>query len=237
MLHPEAPALIRVFLALHIATGTLALIVVPVVMAVHKGGRIHRRLGLVYVYAMFVVGATALIVGPFFKDYFLLLIAVFSSYLTFSGWRVLARKYPARQPAQPPDWAAAIIAVGAGAGMIVIGIGQRGHLGTFSTVLYVLGSICIAAGARSIYQFFRPPDSRVAWLFTHFGSMLAAYIATVSAFSAVNFHFINPVWLRWLWPTVAGSLVITLYTAHYQSKLAQGARLQQLVTVREAAAS
>ena len=236
MLHPEAPALIRVFLALHIAAGTLALIVVPVVMAVHKGGRIHRRLGLVYVYAMFLVGATALIVGPFFKDYFLLLIAVFSSYLTFSGWRVLARKYPARQPAQLPDWAAAIIALGAGAGMVVIGIGQRGHLGTFSTVLYVLGSICIAAGARSIYQFFRPPASRVAWLFTHFGNMLAAYIATVSAFSAVNFHFINPVWLRWLWPTVVGSLVITFYTARYKAKLARGSRLQQLVTVREAAA-
>jgi hypothetical protein len=66
--------------------------------------------------------------------------------------------------------------------------------------------------------------------------MLAAYIATVSAFSAVNFHFINPVWLRWLWPTVVGSLVITFYTARYQAKLAQGARLQQLVTVREAAA-
>ena len=100
MLHPEAPAFIRVLLGLHIAAGTLALVVVPIVMSVHKGGRIHRRLGLVYVYAMFVVGATAVVVGPFFKDYFLLLIAVFSSYLTFSGWRVLARKDPARQPAE-----------------------------------------------------------------------------------------------------------------------------------------
>jgi hypothetical protein len=84
------------------------------------------------------------------------------------------------------------------------------------------------------YQFFRPPASRFAWLFTHFGSMIAAYIATVSAFSAVNFHFINPVRLRWLWPTAVGSLVITFYTARYQAKLAQGARLEQLVTVREA---
>ncbi|MGD0475710.1 MAG: hypothetical protein ABSB70_21185 [Candidatus Velthaea sp.] len=234
MLHPEAPAFIRVLLGLHIAAGTLALVVVPIVMSVHKGGRIHRRLGLVYVYAMFVVGATAVVVGPFFEDYFLLLIAVFSSYLTFSGWRVLARKDPARQPAQLPDWAAAIIALGAGVGMVVIGIGQRGHLGSFSAVLCVLGTICIAAGSRSIYQFFRPPKSRAAWLFTHFGSMLAAYIATVSAFSAVNFHFIHPVWLRWLWPTVVGSLVITVYTVRYQAKLAQGARLQQLVTMREA---
>lgn len=64
--------------------------------------------------------------------------------------------------------------------------------------------------------------------------MLAAYISTVSAFSAVNFHFLNPVWLRWLWPTVIGSLVITFYTAHYKAKLARGAHLQQLVTVREA---
>jgi len=237
MLHPEAPPLIRAVLALHIVAGTLALIVVPVVLAVRKGGPTHRRLGLVYVNGMFVVAATAFVVGPYFRDYFLLLIAIFSSYLTFLGWRALARKHPAQQPAGMSDWAAAIIAAAAGAGMIGIGIVQRGQLAGFSSVLYVLGSLCIGAGARSMYQFFRPPASRLAWLFAHFGNMLAAYIATVSAFSAVNFHFIHPVWLRWLWPTVVGTLVITYSTAHYRSKLAQGARIQQLVTIRRAPVS
>jgi hypothetical protein len=103
----------------------------------------------------------------------------------------------------------------------------------FSVVLYGLGTICFGAGARSVYQFFRPPTAPAAWLFSHFGSMLAAYIATVTAFSVVNFRFLNPVWIRWAWPTVIGTLVITYYTARYKAKLARGARVGQLVTLRE----
>jgi uncharacterized membrane protein len=84
-LHPEAPALIRIFLAIHIAAGSVALFVVPIVLAVRKGGKAHRRLGMAYVYAMGVVALTAFVVAPYFHDYFLLLIAIFSSYLTFCG--------------------------------------------------------------------------------------------------------------------------------------------------------
>ena len=233
MLHPEAPAIIRAILALHIAAGTVALIVVPIVMAVRKGGPIHRRLGLTYVCGMFVVAGTALIEAPYFKSYFLLLIAIFSSYLTFLGWRALARKHPEREPAVAADWVGAGLALAAGSGMIAMGILQRGQIGSFSIVLYALGSICFGSGVRSMYQFFRPPTARAAWLFAHFGNMLAAYIATVTAFSAVNLRFIDPVWLRWLWPTVLGTLVITYYTRRYKRKLAGGARVQQLVTVRE----
>ena len=236
MLHPEAPALIRVLLAIHIAAGTLALIVVPVVMATRKGGALHRRLGLAFVYGMFVVAATALVVGRFFDDYFLLLIAVFSAYLTFLGWRALARKHPEREPAGAADWSGAVLAVAAGAGMVAMGFVQREHFGGFSTVLDVLGAICMAKGARSIYEFFRPPTARAAWLFAHFGNMLAAYIATVTAFSAVNLRFIEPIWIRWLWPTVIGTLVITYYTTRYKRELGRGTRVAQLVTVRDAPA-
>ena len=229
MLHPEAPAMVRAFLALHIVAGTVALVVVPMVMAVGKGSLLHRRLGLVFVYGMFVVAATALIIAPYFRSYFLLLVAVFSAYLTFLGWRALARKHPLREPAGAADWAGALLAIAAGGGMVAIGIAQHT---SFSMVLYALGTICLGSGARSIYQFFRPPTATAAWLFAHFGSMLAAYIATVTAFSAVNFAFINPIWVRWLWPTVLGTLVITYYTARYKTKLAHGAHLRELVTVR-----
>jgi hypothetical protein len=106
---------------------------------------------------------------------------------------------------------------------------------SFSVVLYGLGILCFGAGARSIYQFFRPPTAPAAWLFTHFGSMLAAYIATVTAFSVVNFKFLNPVWVRWAWPTVVGTIVITYYVTVYKTKIARGAHVEQLVTVRERA--
>jgi len=235
VLHPEAPLILRAFLAVHIAAGTLARFVVPLVMAVRKGGTIHRRFGRVFVYSMFVVAATALVCGPYFHDYFLVLIAVFSSYLTFVGWRALKRKDPARTPAAPLDWAAAALATAAGATMIALGELQRAQFGSFSLVLFALGAICTGAGVRSIVRFVRPPRARAAWLFEHFGQLLAAYIATVSAFSAVNFHFIQPVWLRWLWPTVVGTIVITAYMTHYKIRIARGVALRRLVVIADAA--
>jgi hypothetical protein len=47
--------------------------------------------------------------------------------------------------------------------------------------------------------------------------MLAAYIATVTAFSAVNFQFLPPV-VRWLWPSVAGTLGIFAWSSYYRKK-------------------
>ena len=233
MFHPEAPLAIRALLAVHIAAGTIALFVVPVAMAVRKGGRAHRRAGLAFVYAMFVVAATALVCAPYFHDDFFLLIAVFSSYLAFAGWRTLARKRPATTPAATADWIGASLAFAAGAGMIALGLVRHAMYGDFTIVLVVLGAICAGAGIRSAMRFVRPPADTNAWLFEHFGMMLAAYIATVTAFSAVNFHFIHPVWLRWLWPTVVGTIVIASTTARYKAKVAKGATLRQLVTVRE----
>jgi hypothetical protein len=64
--------------------------------------------------------------------------------------------------------------------------------------------------------------------------MLAAYIATVTAFSAVNFTFLHPIWVRWLWPTVAGTVLITYYTTRYKTAIARGAPTRTLVTVRDA---
>ena len=233
MLHPEAPAFIRTLLGIHILAGSVALFVVPVVMAVRKGGATHRRFGIVFVYAMFVVAATAFIVGPYFRDFFLLLVAIFSSYLTFVGWRTLARKRPQLQPAQAVDWIGAVLACTAGLAMIGMGVFAHAYFQDFSIVLAVLGAICVGAGARSVRLFLRPPKERSAWLFEHFGMMLGAYIATVTAFSAVNFHFLHPIWVRWLWPTVVGTLAITYYTRRYKTAIARGTPTRRLVAVRE----
>src|SRR5947209_2050605 len=50
-------------LPIHIAAGGLAIVLGAVALLVKKGGTIHRRSGLVLVYAMFVLGITAAILG------------------------------------------------------------------------------------------------------------------------------------------------------------------------------
>jgi hypothetical protein len=50
-------------LPIHIAAGGLALILGAVALSVKKGGNIHRRSGLLFVYAMLVMGVSAAILG------------------------------------------------------------------------------------------------------------------------------------------------------------------------------
>jgi uncharacterized membrane protein len=50
-------------LTIHIAAGALAMILGAVALWTAKGGTVHRRSGLLFVYAMLVMGATASILG------------------------------------------------------------------------------------------------------------------------------------------------------------------------------
>lgn len=52
-----------ILLPIHIAAGGLALVLGALALFVKKGGTIHRRSGLLFVYAMLVMGTTAAILG------------------------------------------------------------------------------------------------------------------------------------------------------------------------------
>src|SRR5260370_31004286 len=80
----------RVFLGVHIAAGATAFLLAPVALVTAKGGKAHRRWGMVYLWAMGAVAATALPMAIYRPVLFLALVAVFSFYACFSAWRVLA---------------------------------------------------------------------------------------------------------------------------------------------------
>jgi hypothetical protein len=50
-------------LPIHIAAGALAIVLGAVALSVKKGGKLHRRSGMLFVYAMLVMGFTASIIG------------------------------------------------------------------------------------------------------------------------------------------------------------------------------
>src|SRR6201999_3320860 len=87
---------IRVFLAVHIAAGAGAFLLAPVALATAKGGKQHRRWGMVYLWCMGIVAATALPMAVYRPVLFLALVAVFSFYLAFAGYRVTQLKELAR---------------------------------------------------------------------------------------------------------------------------------------------
>ena len=54
---------VRMLLPIHIAAGGLAIVLGAVALSVRKGGTLHRRSGLLFVYAMLVMGGSATILG------------------------------------------------------------------------------------------------------------------------------------------------------------------------------
>src|SRR3712207_4797961 len=84
--------LFRALLVVHIFAGAIALVVAPGAMLTVKGGLWHRRWGWVYFWATTVISATGAVMSILHPSFFLLMVAVFSFYLVFSGYRVLHRK-------------------------------------------------------------------------------------------------------------------------------------------------
>ena len=109
-MHALDPLLVKIFLVIHIAAGASSFLLAPVALATAKGGKQHKRWGMVYLWSMGVVAATAIPLAFFFPVRFLALVAVFSFYFAFSAYRVLRLKELARGgSAQPIDWIAGIV--------------------------------------------------------------------------------------------------------------------------------
>jgi len=207
---------------IHIAAGTIALVLAPLAMLTVKGGRAHRRWGKIYFWSMAVVAATAVVIALWRPKIFLALLAVFSFYMAFSGYRTLWRKRPAQgQGPTALDWTAALLTFAVSAAMAVLGLIRPGEAWQrLGIVPVVFGALGMILAGLDIGKFVRPPTDRNAWWFAHMGGMLGSYIATVSAFSVVNLTFL-PTAVRWLWPTAIGTPLIALWITYYRIRFSR----------------
>ena len=185
-------------LALHIAAGTVALLTAVVALVTAKGGTNHVRAGRVYAISMTLVFLTAVLLVIFGADVFLLLIALFSFYMAFAGWR-FARNYLGR--AHPVDWTA--IGVMGLTALLMWGYAAyiRGQGDANWVTLVVFGVIALAlsvADARYYRSAGAPRQKRIQ---RHLTNMLGGTIATVTAVMVVNVDM-EPVWVPWILPTV-----------------------------------
>ena len=150
---------------------------------------------------------------------FLAFIAVFSFYFAFRGYRVLSRKSPLQgQGPNTIDWAAAVLAFLGSVALIVLGIVRPSAVWVqLSVVAIVFGVIGVAFAASDIWKFMHPPADKNFWWYAHMGGMIGSYIAAISAFSVVNFHFL-PTAVRWLWPSAIGVPGIFIWVGYYRRR-------------------
>ncbi len=194
----------NILLVIHITAGSVALLMTVIALVTAKGGRHHVLAGRLYASAMIVIFLTALPLAILGSSVFLLLIAVFSFYLVFAGWRFARNR---RGRPQPVDWSAVAIMGVTGLAMWGYGIvlaGDGDGDGQWVTML-LLGGITVALSLVDTRYYFRltreqrPSGSRR--IRRHLTNMLAGTISTVTAVFVVNVDT-NPVWLAWILPTV-----------------------------------
>jgi fluoride ion exporter CrcB/FEX len=226
------PWLLRV----HAAAGGIALFVAPLAMLVRKGGDWHRRWGRTFFWGMVVVCSTAIALGIIHpNNFWLALVAVFSFHMVASGYRSLyLKRLHAGQKPERVDFLLHGIAGLMNAGLLIWGLAHLflGRGGAGPILFVAFGSIGMFMVVRNVMRFYRRKNDKREWLYGHMIGFLGGYIATVSAFSAVNLTMIRPVWLQWLWPTIIGTPLIIFWVRYYRKKFASGQRMRNLADIR-----
>jgi uncharacterized membrane protein len=216
------PLWMRVFLGVHVTAGATSFLLAPVALATAKGGKAHRRWGMVYLWAMGVVAATAVPMALYRPVLFLALVAVFSFYAAWSGYRVTKLKDLARGgSAQPIDWAAGIVTFCSSAALAGLAVFKPAAVQHMGVVAILFGIIGMRLAVGELWKFVHKPKEKMFWWYSHLGNMIASYIAAWTAFSVVTLPqiFGHSMWL-WLWPTMVGVPAIILTTGYYKRKFA-----------------
>lgn len=221
--------------AVHIAAGFVSLVVAPLAMLTAKGGDWHRRWGKTFFYGMSVVAVTAIIMGVLTTNWLMAMVAVFSFQMIASGYRALylKRLHEGQRPAGMDKliMGAAILVNG---GLFMWGLIHLflGHRQGTPIIFLVFGAIGLLFVWRDFQRFYKTNHDKREWLYAHMSGFLGGYIATVSAFSAVNLGVIKPMWLQWLWPTIIGTPLIVIWVRSYRKKFTGGRRSRDLFDIR-----
>ncbi len=194
--------------SLHVVCGGLVLALGCFALAARKGGTWHRFVGRAYVVFMLATCASAFWLALDTQSSFLVALSVFTAYLAFSGFRIVRLRARAVRRPGAIDW---LVTLSLTSASVVLAIQSfvivDGHL-RLRVVPLVFATIGTVLAVLDLVRFIRR-GARITGLPRHVVHMVSSFIAAVTAFSVINFTFLPPL-ARWLWPTVVGTVAITL---------------------------
>ncbi|MGC1299903.1 MAG: rhomboid family intramembrane serine protease [Alloacidobacterium sp.] len=215
------PLWMKAFLTVHVAAGTSAFILAPLALITAKGGRAHRRWGKIYFWAMAVVAVTAMVMAIYRPVLFLGLVAIFSFYSAFVGYRVLGQKaaYKGEKTTTTLDWFAAGFTFAASALLASLGALKPALVQNLGIPAMVFGGIGMWISGNTAWAFMRRPKEKMFWWYAHLAGMLGSYIAAWTAFSVVTIGpLLHGAWWIWVAPSAIGVPAIVLTDAYYHRK-------------------
>ncbi|WP_134685337.1 DUF2306 domain-containing protein [Brevibacillus migulae] len=219
--------LFLLFRGLHIGAGFTALLLFWIPMVTKKGGKVHNRVGWIYVWAMGLVSLSAFYMGAYriFFDrdadlerisfsWFLIFIAILSGATAWYGIRVLRFKKRSGAHRVIPDLFVSGLLLGSGIAIGLYGFTIQSPLITYFPLIGVfLGSV-------QLKYWLRKPTGRMHWFFQHFSGMIGCCIATVTAFLVFGAPRLLQIQsthlLLWFLPTIIFVPVIIGFSIYYR---------------------
>jgi uncharacterized membrane protein len=239
--------LFRLLIGAHILTGTVGLVLFWVAVTTTKGGDVHKRWGLVFVYSMLVTGTLAIglssltLLGPFvthpqfvthphFRDealvrglfgWMMQYLAILTISLAWHGWGAVRNK---RNHAADRHWINQVLQYGVIAA--ALNTAWHGWLLRQPTMLG-LSIIGVASGLTNLWFAFTAAPKRFGYLIEHAKALVGAAISAYTAFLAFGLVRLMPeqVFNPFLWaiPLVTGLSIIIYHTLRLMRRRARGA--------------
>jgi uncharacterized membrane protein len=195
-----------VFLVIHILGGGLSLLSGTWNLIQKKGGNAHRKVGMVFVWAMLITGFSAFVLALLKPNIFLFIIGIFTIYLVGTGQRYIHLKK--LNEGEEPKWIDWLLTSSMGViGVVFIlwGFFLLVSGKSMGTALITFGIIGLLSVRKDLQNYRGKMRKKMYWLAAHIARITGAYIASVSAFLVVNqenFPSFIPVVVYWLLPTL-----------------------------------
>ncbi|MCP3098601.1 hypothetical protein LZ198_06895 [Myxococcus sp. K15C18031901] len=210
--------------SIHIAAGVVGFISLWLPLVARKGGTLHRRVGWVYVGAMGVVAASALVLSgsrfvlePAARStaLFFIYLSAQSAAASSLGVRVLRARHRTGAHRSLLDLAMAGLLLGLG--LFTAGWGVVMHV----PLLWGFAPVGIYTGATTLHYWLNPPKERMHWWFQHMGAMVTSGIGTLTAVLVVNARHLGISGMQlavFLAPTVVGVTGLRIWKRYYRQK-------------------
>ena len=218
MINGDYLAIEKPLLYLHILAGFISLGIAYVLLFIKKGNKRHKKLGMIYVYGMSTIFVTAIplsLLGEF--NPFLFVIAIFSFYLAFSGYRQGRDRNGAREQI---DKVLGVFITATSILFYSIAVSLYLIEDSMWITSVVFGSIALGMGINDFrrMKIVERPDfyDRTN---LHLNLMLGGTIATTTAF-IVTIDPFSILWLNWVAPTIVGTPIIIYFSRRELAKKA-----------------
>ena len=203
-------------LYIHIFSGFLSLLIAYSLLFIKKGNKLHKKLGMIYVYGMTTIFLTALPMSLLGEvNVFLFVVAIFSFYLAFSGFRQGRSREGAKNKI---DKALSFFILLAALGLFFLAITLFLSNDTMWITATLFGTLSLVFGIRDQIRF-RSSEKPNYYDRTnlHLILMLSATIATTTAFW-VTVDFFTEDWLNWVSPNFVLVPVIIYFSRREKQK-------------------